>query len=86
MTDEDRFREIVSEALERLEAMGLYGAVMASVSYMDRPGFCSGEVSEKIGPAAQVVHLGFIHNVAYEEMSVLHPAALLEATEGKGNA
>jgi len=86
MSDEDRFRAILSEALAKFEAMGLHGVVMASVSYKDREGFCSGEVCQDIGPAAQVVHLGFIHATAYEEMAALHPSALLEATKEVGRA
>ena len=84
MTEQERFQQVLSEALAKLEAMGLYGVVMASVSGMDRPGYCSGEVSEKIGPAAKVVHLGFIHVSAYEEMDGLHPDAVLEAAEAQG--
>lgn len=86
MNEQARFQEIVAEALAKLEAMGLYGVVMASVSGLDRPGYCSGEVSERIGPAAKVVHLGFIHVSAYEEMEGLHPDAVLEAAKESGHA
>lgn len=84
--EESALRNMVDRWVGEAEALGWKAVVMLSISAEDRTGYTLGAASESLSPAQETVLLGMCLVEAEDEMTRLHPAALLEAREVDGNA